>query len=301
VKVAAILCSEIIGIAMYSPKPRPLVTSRRYTRSLKEDAHSVIRVQNLSTQALVGSVIWGIGNDDGRHNFVQPLLISCTLSLREPFRSAAQSDSVNNSTVNYSTLSKEILKVVASRRPDLPHSRDFQGLYMDWTLYDLIEWIQIWLTGCSPSGNCPPIRLVTGFLDGVCPCLADKSSPTYRPPLLDDGNLLELGFRVFLPKGTLLSGGVSLSISSACFLEPAYRSVLKIHDIRIPTLVGVNKKERLAKQFVIVSVEVDPYVCKVQDYYNELEQIIVKVREHRGKLSIANNHQEYRRILFRDS
>lgn len=287
---------------MYSSL-RSLVTARKYARSLQEgeDAHSIIRVQNLSTQALVGGAIWGAPND-GRHlNVVQPVLISTTLSLREPFRSAAKSDSVNNSTVNYSTLSKEILKVVTSRRPDLPHSIGFQGLNMDWSLYDLIEWIQLWLTGCSPSGSCPPIRLVTGFLDGGCQCLADKSSSAYRPPLLDNANLLELGFTVLSPKATLLSSGVSLSISSTYSSKPIYRSVLKIHDIRIPTLIGVNRQERLAKQLVIVNVEVNPYICKERDFYNELEQIIVKVRGHQRKLSMADYQQEYRRILFRDS
>jgi dihydroneopterin aldolase len=288
---------------MYSSIPRPLVTARKYARSMQEgeEAHSIIRVQNLSTQALVGGSIWGVTNDSGHRNTVQPVLISSTLSLREPFRSAAQSDSVNKSTVNYSTLSKEILKVIASRRPDLPHSKDFQGLYMDWSLYDLIEWIQLWLTGCSPSGSCPSIRLIMGFLNGGCPCLAEKSSPEYRPPLLDSENLLELGFTLYLPKATLLSGGVSLSTSSTCFSKSAHRSVLKIHDIRIPTLIGVNKKERLSKQLVIVNVEVDPYTCKERDFYNELEQIIVKVRDHQGKLSRADYQQEYRRIVFRDS
>jgi dihydroneopterin aldolase len=57
-----------------------------------------------------------------------------------------------------------------------------------------------------------------------------------------------------------------------------YSSVLKIHDMRIPTLIGVNKNERLARQIVVVNVEIDPYVCKEHDCYNELEQIVVKVR-----------------------
>jgi hypothetical protein len=160
---------------------------------------------------------------------------------------------------------------------------------MDWSLYELIEWIQIWLTGCSPLGSCPPTGLVSGFLDGGCPCLAEKSDPAYRPPLLDNENLLELGFTVLLPKATLLSGGVSLSTSSACFSQKAHCSILKIHDIRIPTLIGVNKKERLANQLIIVNVEVDPYVCTTRDFYNELEQIIVKVRDYKCGLSIADN------------
>jgi dihydroneopterin aldolase len=262
--------------------PLPLVMARNYARSLQEDgeAHSIIRIQNLSTQALVGGSIWGVPSDDGHRNVIQPVLISSTLSLREPFRSAAQSDIVNNSTVNYSTLSKEILKVVASRRPDLSHSKEFQGLQRDWSLYELIKWIQLWLTGYLPSGSLPATLSASDFLEGVCPCLAEKSDPAYRPPLLDIENLFEFGLTLFLPKATLLSSGVSLTTSSMYFPRNAYRSALKIHSVRIPTLIGVNSKERLARQLVIVNIEVDPYICQERDYYNELEQIIVKVRDY---------------------
>lgn len=257
-----------------------LLTAKDYARTLQEggEAHSLIRVQNLSTEALVGGSIWGVPSDDGHRNVLQPVIVSSTLSLREPFRSAAQSDSVNHSTVNYSTLSKQILKVIASRRPGLPHSKDFQGLLRDWSIYELIEWIQLWLTGHLPSGGRPANHFASLYLDGACHCLAEKSDPAYKPPLLDIESLSELGFTLFLPKATLLSGGVSLTTSSSYFHGNAYRSALKIHGIRVPTLIGVNAKERLARQLVIVNVEVDPYVCQKRDYYNELEQIVVKVR-----------------------
>jgi dihydroneopterin aldolase len=264
---------------MEPSKLGPLLTARDYAKLLQGggEAHSIIRVQNLSTQALVGGSLWGVPSGDGHRNIFQPVLISSTLSLREPFRSAAQNDRVNNSTVNYSTLSKEILRVIASRRPDLPHSKEFQGLQMDWTLYELIKWMHLWLTGYLPLGGRPATPLVSRYLDGGCPCLAEKTNPMYKPPFLDIESLLELGFTLFLPKATLLSSGVSLTTSSK-FPSNALRSTLKIHGIRVPTLIGVNRKERLARQYVVVSVEVDPYICQKGDYYNELEQIIVKVR-----------------------
>jgi dihydroneopterin aldolase len=280
--------------------PEPLVTARNYARFLQGggEAHSIIRVQNLSTQALVGGSIWGVPSDDGHRNIFQPMLISSTLSLREPFGSAAQSDSVNDSTVNYSTLSKEILKAIASRRPDLPHSKEFQGLQRDWSLYDLVGWMHFWLTGYLPSGRRPATPLDSKLLSAVGPSLADKSNPTYKLALLNIESLFELGFTVFLPKATLLSSGVSLSTSSMYFPSNRYRSAMKIHGIRIPTLIGVNKKERLAKQLVIANVEVDPYVCQDRDYYNELEQIIVKVRDSQQKQVVTNYQQDYRRVLF---
>lgn len=261
-------------------------TTKHYAWALQShggDPHTVIRVQNLSTQALVGGAVWGI-QEGVRRNQLQPILLSARLSLKRPFMSAAESDEVNDSTINYSTLSKEILKIVGSRRPDIPHSDDFIGIQMDWSLYDLLAWIEIYLTGNPPSGRKPPIHGLNSYIEGGIPCFEEKRSRLYKPPLLDIRNLLEVGLIVFLPKATLLSEGVSLTTSTSYANRKAVQqsgmsfSVLKIHNIRIPTLIGVNPKERLAKQMVVVNVEIDPYVCKENDCYNELEQIIVKVQ-----------------------
>jgi dihydroneopterin aldolase len=260
-------------------------TAKHYAWALQShggDPHTVIRVQNLSTQALVGGAVWGI-QEGVRRNQLQPILLSARLSLRRPFMSAAESDVVNDTTINYSTLSKEILKIVGSRRPDIPHSDDFMGLQMNWSLCDLLEWIEIYLTGNLRPGRKPPFNRLNSYIEGGVPGLEEKGSKLYKPPLLDIKNLLEVGFKIFLPKATLLSEGVSLTTSTSYANRKAVQqsslsfSVLKIHNIRIPTLIGVNSKERLAKQMVIVNVEIDPYVCKENDRYNELEQIIVKV------------------------
>jgi dihydroneopterin aldolase len=266
-------------------RTNPPRTSQHYARNRERDgeAHTIIRIQNLSAQALVGGAIWGPENNGGRWNQVQPVFFSAALSLKEPFKSAAHSDEVNETTVNYSTLSKEILKVVASRNPTTPHSDDFQGLLMDFSLSDLLEWIEIYLTGCLPSGRHPRYHRIRGYIEGGCPCLEGRDNPAYKPPLLDIKKFHEVDLKIFLPKATLLSGGVSLSTSSRSPRRNdrnmiPYSSVLKIHDMRIPTLIGVNKNERLARQIVVVNVEIDPYVCKEHDCYNELEQIVVKVR-----------------------
>jgi hypothetical protein len=95
--------------------------------------------------------------------------------------------------------------------------------------------------------------------------------------------LQELEMTLLLPKGTLLSEGVSLTLTGGYLQGPGtyasapYRAILKLQDIRIPTLIGLNPNERLAKQMVIATVEIDPYAVVGQDHYNELEQIVVKV------------------------
>lgn len=46
--------------------------------------------------------------------------------------------------------------------------------------------------------------------------------------------------------------------------------------MRVPTLVGVNDNERLAKQFVITTVTVEGFT-RGEDVYTEIEAVVVKV------------------------
>jgi dihydroneopterin aldolase len=271
----------------------PILTSKAYSKALEEcgESHSIIRVRNLSTQALVGGDPWGIPTDTMyRRNKLQPIFLSAALSLRMPFNSAASADRLNESTVNYSTLSKEILKVVASRRPDLPHPEGFVGIQRDWALSEFLCWIYVYLTGRWPYGPPPIASVARDFLDGGCPCLEDEHNIAYKPPLLDVSRLIEMELSVLLPKATLMSSGVSLTTALGYYpgveeRGSPLRSVLKLHDLRIPTLIGVNINERAAKQIVVVNVELDPYLHRAQDFYNELEQIVFKVRSVQLRLS----------------
>jgi dihydroneopterin aldolase len=91
--------------------------SHKYARLMQDyEAHTIIRVRDLSTEAYIGADLWGV---EGPSNRVQPILLTAWVSLHDSFTSAAQTDTLTNSTVNYSDLSKEILKVISSRRPDV--------------------------------------------------------------------------------------------------------------------------------------------------------------------------------------
>lgn len=246
--------------------------------------HSVIEVRNLASNALVGTDIWGGKDAKGRCNRFQPMLLSAKISLRNRFDYAAQNDRLDDGTVNYSTLSKTILKVLSSRganRDDPGPLAGWPGLEIDWNVADLINWIFVYLTGRRANGSVPDAALAHSYIRGGCPCLVD--GPLYEQPLLSMDTLQEMKMTLRLPKGTLLSEGVSLAITAGYLpgnrvnQSAPYSAVLKLENIKIPTLIGLNPNERLAKQMVIATVEIDPYVVVGQDHYNELEQIVVKV------------------------
>lgn len=247
-------------------------------------AHSVIEVRNLAANSLVGTDIWGGKDQKGRSNRFQPIQLSSKICMRNRFDDAAQNDRLDDGTVNYSTLSKTIIRILSSRgadRNDPGHLTGWPGLEIDWSLSDLLNWIFVYLTGRRANGSVPDAALAHSYVRGGCPCLVD--GPLYERPLLNMDSLQEMEMTLRLPKGTLLSEGVSLTITGGylqgnrAYHSAPYRSVLKLENIRIPTLIGLNPNERLAKQMVIATVEIDPYVVADQDHYNELEQIIVKV------------------------
>jgi dihydroneopterin aldolase len=251
----------------------PPVTAYQYAKfsNSQTEPHSFIRVKNLSTQGLVGGDPWG--RDVNRRNIFQPILLSAALSLKEPFSSASTSDTVNASTVNYSSLSKEILKVVASRQPSVKPKDD-------WSLNDLLEWLSVYLTGKLPGGTRGDRVAASYQLEGGCPCL--ESDWKYIPPMLNVRDLKELELSVCLPKGSLLCEGISLTKNLSYAEDPSskttpHSSVLRIQNMRVPTLIGVNPNERTARQIVVASVEVSPYTCHGRDWYNELEELAFKV------------------------
>lgn len=248
--------------------------------------HSTINVKNLQSNALVGTDLWGGRDSKNRSNRFQPMLLSLGVSLRDRFNAAAQNDRLDDGTVNYSTLSKTVFKVLKSRgadRNDLSsHLSGWPGIEIDWSLQDLLDWTFVYLTGRRANGSVPDAASAHMYIRDGCPCLG---GPMYERPLLSIESLQELEMSVVLPKGTLLSEGVELTVASGylpgqrAYHEAPYRATLKLHNIRIPTLIGLNANERLAKQMVICSVSVDPYCVVDMDYYNHLEQLVVKSLE----------------------
>lgn len=103
-------------------------------------------------------------------------------------------------------------------------------------------------------------------------------------PLLKDVAMRLFELEVLLPKASLMGSGVSLragfgydhGVGREMKGPSAYSMVLRLRDLKVPTLVGVNPNERLAKQIVYVDVEMQRWDWMV-DGYCALEEIVVKV------------------------
>ncbi|TVY73390.1 hypothetical protein LSUE1_G005424 [Lachnellula suecica] len=208
--------------------------------------HSVIRVRNLQTSLVVGKDAWG------RTKKSQPVLISASVSLREPFESASTEDAVTKSTVHYGTLSKAILE--ACSRFSQVYGEDEQSL------------------------AALAVDIAAGLTQGQ-----NIKSP--EVPLLSSKMMRLLEITIMLPKASLLGSGVSVTDSLMYDLSeqgPGLASyILTLHDLKVTTLIGVNPNERLAKQLVVATVKIDgmKHTLTATDSYNALEEIVVKTIE----------------------
>jgi dihydroneopterin aldolase len=207
-----------------------LPTSTIHTHSTTSPA--VIHVRNLQTTLPIATDAWG------RKGKLQPVLISCSVYLREGFVEASERDEVTGgSTVHYGSLSKGILA-------------GCEGFKTGASLRKTVQGIRESLVG--QEGN----SLLTSKILNV------------------------LTITITLPKASLLGTGISLTQSTTYEASsPGFTGVsyaLRLHDLKIPTLIGVNANERLAKQMVVANIEIDRWQ-KPEDCYVELERIVVSV------------------------
>jgi dihydroneopterin aldolase len=248
---------ELLSLALQALRPAaPSMATLQTSWAVAQEAgeaHSSIRVTNLQTSLPVAKDAWG------RQGKLQPVLISAAVSLREPFSSASSSDTVTNSTIHYGILSKAILES-CQRCTEIFNSSGSAN--EGFTVEFLAQFIHLFLTH----------SVVQGDLDADYLRIVDNL--VLPPKLL---NSLELVIK--LPKASLIGNAVSVRYGLTYKIDgqgpDKFSSVLRLHDLRIPTLVGVNPNERLAKQILVVNVELDPWIK--EESYNELEEIVVKV------------------------
>ncbi|KAJ4394578.1 hypothetical protein N0V93_003797 [Gnomoniopsis smithogilvyi] len=211
---------------------------------------AVVRVRQLTTACIGPQDAWG------RKNATQPVTISAELHFSRAFDAAATGDNVTaGDTVHYGQLSKLILACVERSNEHAAAS----GASVD--LRVLLEMIWIVLTGRNVNG---------------------QDSAPEATPLLDLAKLRYMSLTVTLPKASLLGEGVSLTAVNVFPPHLAslsmYGLALKVHRLRVPTLIGVNANERQAKQFVVADVEIDRFDY-YPDLYCELERLVVKAME----------------------
>ncbi|KAJ5032424.1 uncharacterized protein L3040_009029 [Drepanopeziza brunnea f. sp. 'multigermtubi'] len=255
--------------------PPPLLTPHALT-TLSGDPHTLIRLTHLRTTLPISTDAWGRPSISA--SIPQPVLLSCALSLRHPFTTASSSDTVAASTVHYGTLSKAILAACEAFR------LSGEGTEKGMGMRDLVAWVLFRLTGqhILAAPEAPQGEHGSGNGNG------DENGNEERvEPLLKPSSLKLLELEVSLPKASLLGSGVSLTGSVAYGGDQgggeqqpsAFSMVLKLHELRVPTLVGVNACERLAKQMVYVGIEMQRWDWPDEDGYARLEEVVVKSTE----------------------
>lgn len=222
-------------------------------RDARLPAPSTIKVKSLHANIQGPQDAWG------RPDRPQPIEISAAVSLDAPFGASSATDTVASDTVHYGLLSKAILSILATSTPIK-------------SLRHLLDTMWVETTGFDTRGQ--------NIRAGAQP---DQGA---QQPFLHFAQLRALEITLNLPKATLLGDGVSLKVSGGFGPADAASPVkslmlqsavaLKIHGLRVPTLIGVNSNERMAKQVVIATVEIDRLEDDV-DVYPELEQVIVTV------------------------
>jgi dihydroneopterin aldolase len=226
------------------------------------EPHTIIRVRNLQTVLPLGTDAWG------RANKPQPVLISASVSLTHHFASASETDTVTASTVHYGILSKAVLEGCREFEALLKGAgTGDKGLPMH--LRALVQFLHFWLTGEETLQNIPVLSPAT--------TPAEKAEP-----VLKGQGMRMLEITVKLPKASLLGSGVSLkgSFSYDNHIERkgpgAHSMALTLHELRIPTLIGVNANERCGKQMVVATIKMDRW-DRMVDTYCQLEELVVKV------------------------
>ncbi|CAK7245913.1 MAG: hypothetical protein STHCBS139747_007518 [Sporothrix thermara] len=221
------------------------------------EPRALIRVRNLQTTlgAAAGQDAWG------RQGRAQPAVLSAEAVLTTPFAEAAVTDSVAGDTVHYGTLSKALLSSIGSWC-EPKESQPAAG-----SLDDVLAGLWLDLTGqVVSSGQSSP--------------LADPART--EAVLLSADVVRRLTVTVLLPKASLNGDGASLTITGLLAPQGTVGALaartLRLHRLRVPTLVGVHPHERTAKQAVVMDVALDRY-DGLQDAYPKLEAFVVKLVE----------------------
>lgn len=206
----------------------------------------MVRVKNLR------STIQGPHDAWGRSSRPQPFVISASVGFQGSFTSSSSTDNLAEDTVHYGLLAKAILATLDQIAQD-PKDR---------SLRDVLDAVWVDLTGFDTLGV--PQRSAKG------------------QPFLNPAKFSSLKVVAHLPKASLLGDDISIA-TSALFqctdgevVMSARTQSLKICGLRVPTLIGVNSNERLAKQVVIANLEIDGLDDK-NDTFCLLEDVFVTV------------------------
>lgn len=239
----------------------PILSTQWEVRAIAGEPKAVVRVRNLQAIVQGGTDAWG------RPGKAQPALISAEISFVHPFGTVCSDDRLTAETVHYGKLSKAILEAIddLNNEPPPPGTDNQPGPDVSPTMKDVLDMIWARLTGLPVDGN------------------AEEFSGSEETPFLNLLFIRYMSINLTFPKASLLGEGVSLTASTlygpfaggyGCL---RYALSLRLVNLKVPTLVGVNPNERHNKQFVVADVELDNFIC-LEDMYTELEKGVVSVR-----------------------
>ncbi|POR31245.1 Uncharacterized protein TPAR_08555 [Tolypocladium paradoxum] len=217
------------------------------------EAPAVVRVNNLHATVKGPNDAWG------RRNRPQPIQISVKVELRKPFSATSRADALASDTVHYGQLSKAILTSLERLAAETAAGRAPCPL----SLSEVLTCVWLDLTGFYPTGG-------------------RAENPE---PFLDTSVVRCLEMTAHLPKASLVGDGVSLAFTGVFGNDldgtsmRLYGRTLRLHNLRVPTLIGINDNEREAKQAAVVNVEIDNFEATC-DFFNSLEAKIVDRMEN---------------------
>lgn len=229
--------------------PETLKTSFE-TRTLAGHPPATIRVKNIQ------AIIAGPHDAWGRPGRPQPVSVSAEIFLANPFDLSSSQDAVKADTVHYGQLSKKIqTELDATQKGSVDHLSLSSLVYILWEKLAGSPFMDPIGTHASPSG------------------------------FLKSGSFRYLRLAVKLPKASSVGNGVSITSSAymgSDLHEKPYSTmkvkatVLKIHDLRVPVLIGVNANERERKQTVVANVEIENWQG-MDDEYCSIEAVVMMV------------------------
>ncbi|KAB8302884.1 hypothetical protein EYC80_006209 [Monilinia laxa] len=215
----------------------------------REEPVAIIEVKDLRLSARVGADAWGWDWDIDNCP-TQPILVSMSLSLRQPFKTASEKDDLTDDTIHYGRLRSGIIEAVKNYNSSDPKFN-------------------------SPMHFCPGIIIMY---------IAEYFSQIAK--LTTGKHINWSSYKLMLPKSCLLGAGMSLTVETL-YNEPSPKNkvgawgascVLRVHDLTVPTIIGMLDKERLVKQNVVANVEIDRYQS-VGDLHWDVQNMITKTIE----------------------
>ncbi|TGO38814.1 hypothetical protein BHYA_0067g00230 [Botrytis hyacinthi] len=244
---------SILNMA-YSFKSTAWMSSWELSKA-REEPVAVIGVKDLQLQVIAGADGW---TGDWVENTCpqQPALVSVSLALRRPFKKASEDDDIAGDTIHYGLIKLAIMDGVRAY-----HSRGIRP--------DFVKELS---------------------MKSICIFIA---SVLIRRNILVGRNVNWSSIRIMLPKSSLRGAGTSLTVQTIykdTSLEEqetgALRSTgnigesctLRLHDLIVPTIIGLLPKERTMKQNVVANIEIDRWYGQ-GDLHWDMQQIVVKTIE----------------------